>query len=76
MKKSVSKLKKCIGCNMFKQGEQYRFSLGLDAKYGEGTAEELQWKAKIITKMSREDYEESISYYIDAVNNLLAENEL
>tara|TARA_R110000803_G_scaffold190817_1_gene253393 strand:+ start:497 stop:904 length:408 start_codon:yes stop_codon:yes gene_type:complete len=66
----------CIGCNMFKQGEQYRFSLGLDAKYGEGTAEELQWKAKIITKMTRADYDESISYYIDAVDNLLNEKSL
>ena len=26
----------CVGCNMFKQGEQYKFSLGLDSKYGEG----------------------------------------
>ena len=64
----------CIKCNMFRQGEQYKFALGLDAKYGEGTAEELQWKAKIITKFTRVDYEESISYYKDAVNNLIEEH--
>lgn len=31
----------CTGCNMFKQGEQYLYSVNLDKKYGEGTAKEL-----------------------------------
>jgi hypothetical protein len=60
----------CIGCNMFKQGEQYKFALNLDSKYGEGTAEELQYLAKQKIKLSRIDYEEKISYYKNAVNNL------
>ncbi|RUA15245.1 MAG: recombinase, partial [Flavobacteriia bacterium] len=29
----------CIKCNMFSQGEQFKFGIHLDAKYGEGTAE-------------------------------------
>jgi hypothetical protein len=37
----------CVGCNMFKFGEQFKFSLALDAKYGKGTAEELLHKSKI-----------------------------
>ena len=60
----------CIGCNMFKQGEQFKFALGLDTKYGEGTAEELQVLARRITKFTRVDYEEKISYYKSCVNNL------
>ena len=63
----------CVGCNMFKQGEQYKFALALDAKYGEGTAEELQYKARQTIKLSRIDYEEKISYYKSAVENLKKE---
>ena len=63
----------CVGCNMFKQGEQYKFGLNLDLKYGEGTAEELQYKAKQTVKLSRVDYEEEIIYYKELVNNLKKE---
>ena len=63
----------CVGCNMFKQGEQYKFSLGLDSKYGEGTAQELQFLAKKIVKFTRLDYDEKISYYKKAVDNLKKE---
>ena len=59
--------------NLFAQGEQYKFGLNLDAKYGEGTAEELQFKARQIQKFSRIDYEEKISYYKSAVENLKKE---
>jgi hypothetical protein len=34
----------CVGCNMYKQGEQYLYSKNLDAKYGEGTADALMAK--------------------------------
>ncbi len=63
----------CVACNMFRGGEQYRFALALDAKYGSGTAEELQYKARQIQKFSRVDYEEKISYYKEAVKNLKKE---
>jgi len=56
--------------NLFGQGEQYKFGLHLDAKYGEGTAEELQIKSRNTLKMSRADYEEKISYYKKTVENL------
>ena len=29
----------CAGCNVFKYGEQYKFSVNLDAKYGQGIAQ-------------------------------------
>jgi len=56
--------------NLFGQGEQYKFSIALDSKYGEGTAEELELKARTIMKVSRIDYEEKISYYKEAVDKL------
>ena len=59
--------------NLFGQGEQYRFGLNLDAKYGEGTAEELELKSRQTVKLSRVDYEDKISYYKDAVKNLKIE---
>jgi hypothetical protein len=63
----------CPACNVFRYGEQYRFALNLDAKYGEGTAEELEFKARQITKFTRADYEENITYYKSAVHNLKKE---
>ena len=63
----------CVGCNMFKSGEQYKFSVNLDNKYGEGKAKELEFKARQIQKFTRVDYEESISYYKSLVEKLKAE---
>ena len=60
----------CVGCNMFKSGEQYKFSIALDSKYGEGTSEELQLLARTIMKVSRIDYEDKISYYKSLVEKL------
>ena len=60
----------CQKCNIWSQGEQYKFGLHIDGKYGEGTAEELQYKARQTVKLSRVDYEEEISYYKEAVNKL------
>ena len=59
--------------NLFGQGEQYKFSVALDSKYGEGTAEELELLARTIMKVSRIDYEEKISYYKDLVEKLKKE---
>ena len=66
----------CIKCNMFSQGEQYKFSLALDAKYGEGKAEELEFLARTTLKISRAEYEEKISYYKNLVSNLKDEKEI
>ena len=47
----------CVGCNMFKSGEQYKFGLNLDAKYGEGTSEELEFLSRQTWKITRTEYE-------------------
>jgi len=59
--------------NLFGQGEQFKFGLNLDGKYGEGTAEELQYKSRITLKISRVEYEEKISYYKSLVDKLKKE---
>ena len=58
---------------MNEQGEQFRFGIALDSKYGEGSAEELEFLARTIMKVSRIDYEEKISYYKDLVDKLRKE---
>tara|TARA_R110002020_G_scaffold212120_1_gene418537 strand:+ start:2761 stop:3168 length:408 start_codon:yes stop_codon:yes gene_type:complete len=63
----------CSGCNIFRYGEQYKFAVNLNAKYGEGTAEELQRKARQTIKISRTDYEDYIGYYKRLVDNLKKE---
>jgi hypothetical protein len=63
----------CVKCNLYEQGEQFRFGLALDSKYGEGTAEELEFLARTIMKVSRIEYEEKISYYKDLVDKLKKE---
>ena len=51
-----------------------KFALALDAKYGEGRAEELQYLARTTVKISRRiEYEEKISYYKSLVEKLKKE---
>ena len=58
---------------MYEQGEQFKFGMMLDVTYGLGTAEELEFNSKTITKLSRIDYEEKISYYKDLVDKIKKE---
>ena len=60
----------CVKCNMFRQGEQYKFGMYLDQKYGEGTAEELEIRSKTIVKLNRTDYEEAIKRYKQKIKEL------
>ena len=60
----------CVACNMFKSGEQFKFHINLDAKYGEGTSIKKQQEAIRIVKFDRSFYQEKISYYKSHVENL------
>ena len=66
----------CVKCNLYEQGEQFRFGIALDSKYGEGTSEELEFLARTIIKLSRIDYEEKISYYKELVDKLKKEKRI
>tara|TARA_R100001594_G_scaffold17072_2_gene34942 strand:+ start:3788 stop:4192 length:405 start_codon:yes stop_codon:yes gene_type:complete len=63
----------CVKCNMFEQGEQYRFGIYLEGKYGEGTSRELIVLSQTTVKKTRIEYEEDISYYKAIVKNLKEE---
>jgi hypothetical protein len=44
--------------NTYRSGEQYKFAKYIDAKYGEGTADELEQKArKTLVEMTQIDLE-------------------
>ena len=60
----------CVGCNVFKYGEQYKFSLFLNAHYGENTAEELYNKSKKITRLTNVELLDKIQYYKEKVAQL------
>ena len=57
----------CAGCNVFRYGEQYIFSQRLDQKYGDGTSEDLQIKARQIVKFQTFELEELILKYKNLV---------
>tara|TARA_R110002012_G_scaffold309285_2_gene516205 strand:+ start:565 stop:969 length:405 start_codon:yes stop_codon:yes gene_type:complete len=59
--------------NLFGQGEQWKFGIALNAKYGEGTSRELEELSRTTIKLSRIDYEEQIRYYKAIVQNLKKE---
>ena len=66
----------CVGCNIFKYGEQWKFGQFIDRNLGEGVSEELIILGHTILKISRLDYEEKISYYKNLVKNLKKEKSI
>ena len=56
----------CMGCNVFKSGEQYKYSLYL----GNKLAEELYLKSKQIIKFADVELIDMIDYYKQQVNIL------
>ena len=60
----------CVGCNMFKAGEQFLFGKYLDKKYGDGTSEELYIKSKEVVKFSNNELLEMIEHYKNLVDSL------
>jgi hypothetical protein len=61
----------CAGCNVFRYGEQYKFSIGLNAKYGDGTADAMLQKSRQTLKIDNAELEAKIKYYQDLVERLL-----
>lgn len=60
----------CVKCNMFNQGEQFKFGLYLDQKFGEGHAESLVARGNMIVKYNRTDYIEAIALYKQKIKEL------
>lgn len=51
----------CVGCNMFKAGDQYQYAKNLDLKYGTGTAESLHSQRHQTHKLTITELETIIS---------------
>lgn len=50
----------CVGCNMFKQGEQYLYAKEIDLRYGDGTADGLMSRRFETHKFTIPELEEII----------------
>ena len=57
----------CSSCNVFRYGEQYKFSLYL----GKKLSQELLDKSRIITKFTSYELEEMLEHYSEEVKNLI-----
>lgn len=57
----------CVGCNVYRYGEQYKFSLYL----GKKKSQELLDKSRIITKFASYELEEMLQHYSSEVKKLL-----
>ena len=53
----------CAGCNVFRYGEQYKFSKNLNNTYYDGLAEELHIEANKTVKLDNTDLEMLIEKY-------------
>ena len=53
----------CAGCNVFRYGEQYKFSKNLNNTYYDGLAEELHIEANKTVKLDKTDLEMLIEKY-------------
>ena len=45
----------CVACNQWNAGEQYTFGKMIDLRYGKGTADALEQKARGYQKLSKQD---------------------
>lgn len=50
----------CLKCNVFGAGEQYKYSVAVDLKYGEGTAIALMARRHLSHKFMRDELEQII----------------
>jgi hypothetical protein len=61
----------CVGCNVYKYGEQYKFGIHLDQVHGLGTADGLVEKSRKETKFKNYELEEMIEHYKKINNSLV-----
>lgn len=60
----------CKKCNIFRNGEQYLYSLALDRKYGEGTAERIYLESNKTKKTSIGELRRMIKHYTRQVDEI------
>lgn len=60
----------CVGCNIFRSGEQYKFGVHLDAQYGQGTADKLEYLSNQTGKYPKAELERLIEVYKQRLSEL------
>ena len=60
----------CKKCNIFRNGEQYLYSLALDRTYGEGTAERIYIESNQTKKISLGELRKMIKHYTRQVDEI------
>ena len=60
----------CKRCNGFRGGEQYRFAKNLDALYGEGTAEWLEFESNQSARFTNDELLLKIEHFTELVKSL------
>ena len=63
----------CKRCNIFKNGEQFKFGLYLDQQYGPGTAEELHQQAMRPHKLLQWELQDLIDQYKEKIKELTSD---
>jgi hypothetical protein len=53
----------CVGCNVYRYGEQFTFGQNLNKTYGDDTAANLLLESKQVFKITSFELEEKIEYY-------------
>ena len=59
-----------MGCNVFNQGEQFKFAIWLDDAYGKGTADSLVLESNQTVKYTTEELERKIEGYKEMLSEL------
>jgi hypothetical protein len=61
----------CVSCNKFNAGEQYKYSLAIDRKFGKNVAEHLSKLSSVLSKLDSAWYTYHIGFYKKLANDLL-----
>jgi hypothetical protein len=60
----------CKSCNIYKEGEQFKFGTNLNKQFGKKTSERLEVKAREIVKIPTYELEDMIKKYQELVKDL------
>lgn len=60
----------CARCNRFLGGRQYEFGLWIDQKYGEGTAEKILQRSRMVCKRDKTEIDILTKYYKEELKKL------
>jgi len=66
----------CYACNVGMSGMQYEFGKRIDKKYGQGIADLIVQKSKIVHKFLPEEMVEMIEYFKEKVDSLKKQKDI